>query len=329
MDRDLQKDLFVLIKESLPSHISLVDSIGDLLDISYDSVYRRIRGEKQLSLNELKKICSHYQLSLDQLFGLKNETVLFDAPQMNGLSSLFDVYLENMLKQFKYFNSFEKKEMNYLCKDSTLWNFYLFPELAAFKTFFWSKTINQQPDLHDKAFSFEEFPFTECFKTGQQILHEYNEIPSLELWNLESMQSTINQISYYNEAGNFKSHADFELVLESFHKTISHLQLQAEKGVKFMPGATDVSYKAPIQFYVNELILGNNTMVITLNSKKLTMITYSVLHYLFTRNSDFSDRVLDSFNVLLARSTLISKVGERERNRFFNTLRQKINALRG
>jgi hypothetical protein len=239
------------------------------------------------------------------------------------------MYLENMLKQFKYFNSFEKKEMNYLCKDSTLWNFYLFPELAAFKTFFWSKTINQQPDLHDKAFSFEEFPFTECFKTGQQILHEYNEIPSLELWNLESMQSTINQISYYNEAGNFKTHADFELVLESFHKTISHLQLQAEKGVKFMPGATDVSYKAPIQFYVNELILGNNTMVITLNSKKLTMITYSVLHYLFTRNSDFSDRVLDSFNILLARSTLISKTGERERNRFFNTLRQKINALRG
>jgi hypothetical protein len=91
MDRDLQKDLFVLIKESLPSHISLVDSIGDLLDISYDSVYRRIRGEKQLTLNELKKICSHYQLSLDQLFELKNETVLFDAPQMNGLSSLFDV----------------------------------------------------------------------------------------------------------------------------------------------------------------------------------------------------------------------------------------------
>jgi hypothetical protein len=328
MDRDLQRELFALIKENLPSHISMVDSVGDLLDISYDSVYRRIRGEKQLTLNELKKICSHYHLSLDQLFGLRNETVLFDAPNINDLSPVFDIYLTNMLGQFKYFNSYEKKEMNYLCKDSTLWNFYLFPELAAFKTFFWSKTINQQPELHDKAFSFEEFPFSDCFKIGQQILHEYNEIPSLELWNLESMQSTINQIAYYNEAGNFKTQADFELVVESLNKTISHLQLQAEKGVKFMPGATDVSYKAPIQFYVNELILGNNTMVIKLNDKKLTMITYSVLQYLFTRNAEFSDSVLDSFNILLARSTLISKMAERERNRFFNTLRQKINALR-
>ncbi len=325
---NLQLQLFGYLKEVIPAHLSMVDELGDLLHLSPDSVYRRIRGEKELSINELKEICVHYQLSLDHLLELNEDSVLFKAPEMNGLSVEFEDYLSNMLEQLKYFNSFEKKEMNYLCKDSTLWNFYLFPELAAFKTFFWSKTINQHPDLHDKSFSFDEFPFIECFKIGQQILQEYNQIPSLELWNLESMQSTINQISYYKEAGNFKTQADFELVLESFHKTIGHLQLQAEKGVKFMPGTSDVSYKAPIQFYVNELILGNNTMVISLNGKYLTMVTYSVLHYLFTRNPGFSASVLDSFNILLARSTLISKIGEKERNRFFNTLRQKINLLR-
>ena len=41
-----------------------------------------------------------------------------------------------------------------------------------------------------------------------------------------------------------------------FHQLLDHLQLQAEKGVKFMPGATDLTYKAPIQFYVNELDSG-------------------------------------------------------------------------
>lgn len=328
MDNDLQRELFVLIKESLPSHISLVDSIGDLLHLSYDSVYRRIRGEKQLTLNELRKICVHYQVSLDHLLELNQDSVLFKAPGMNTVSVEFVDYLADMLKQFKYFNSFEKREMNYLCKDSTLWNFYLFPELAAFKTFFWSKTINQHPDLHDKVFSFDEFPFTECFNIGQQILQEYNQIPSIELWNLESMHSTINQISYYRDAGNFKTDADFELVLASFHKMINHLQNQTEKGFKFMPGAADVSYKAPIQFYVNELILGNNTMVIDLNGKYLTMVTYSVFRYLFTRNPKFSASVLDSFHILLGRSTLISHSAERERNRFFNSLRQKINAMR-
>ena len=233
-----------------------------------------------------------------------------------------------MLRQFKYFNSFKAREMHYLCKDSTLWNFYLFPEMAAFKTFFWSKTINNQPSLSKKVFSFEEFPYSDCFALGQKILQEYNEIPCVELWNLESMHSTINQVAFYRDAGNFKSHRDFEEVIQSFQKMIDHVQLQAEKGVKFMPGASDLSYKAPIQFYINELILGNNTMVVSLDGKNLTMVTYSVFHYLFTKDPRFSSKVMTSFDTLLSRSTLISKTGEKDRNRFFNALREKVNALK-
>ena len=253
---ELQQQLFNYLKNSLPPHLSLVDELMDLLNLSADSVYRRIRGEKPITLLELKIICEKYHLSLDQLLQLKTESVLFDAPGMNGTVGEFSNYLKGMLQQFKYFNSFKTKEIQYLCKDSTIWNFYLFPEIAAFKTFFWSKTINNQAELSNKTFSFEEFPYEDCFILGQQVLQEFNQIPCVELWNLESMQSTINQVAYYHDAGNFKTDKDFEAVVDSFQKMIDHLQLQAEKGVKFMPGANEVSYKAPIQFYINELILG-------------------------------------------------------------------------
>lgn len=53
IETNLQKELFVSIKNALPSHICLVDSIADLLKISYDSVYRRIRGEKPLEFDEI------------------------------------------------------------------------------------------------------------------------------------------------------------------------------------------------------------------------------------------------------------------------------------
>jgi len=325
---ELQQQLFSYLKESLPPHLSLVDELSDLLNIGADSVYRRIRGEKPVTLSELKIICEKYRLSLDQLLQLQNESVLFDAPGMNGAPGEFVEYMKGMLLQFKYFNSFKTKEIQYLCKDSTIWNFYLFPEIAAFKTFFWSRTINNQAELSNKAFSFEEFPYEDCFILGQQVLQEFNQIPCVELWNLESMQSTINQVAYYWDAGNFKSNQDFEAVVDSFQKMIDHLQLQAEKGVKFMPGANEVSYKAPIQFFVNELILGNNTMVINLDGKKLTMVTYSVFHYLFTKDPRFASKVGNSFDTLLSRSTLISKTGEKDRNRFFNALRDKVYSLR-
>jgi hypothetical protein len=326
---ELQQHLFTYLKENIPPHLSLVDELCDLLDLSHDSVYRRIRGEKPITLTELKKICEHYHLSIDQLLRLENNTILFDAPDMNGTTVAFVDYMKAMLRQFKYFNSFKSREIHYLCKDSTIWNFYLFPELAAFKTFFWSKTINNQAALNNKSFSFEEFPFSDCFELGQQVLREYNTIPCVELWNLESMHSTINQIAYYRDAGNFKSTKDFDAVLNSFLQMIDHLQMQAEKGVKFMPGDTDVSYRAPIQFYINELILGNNTMAMKLDGNPLTMVTYSVFHYLFTRDPRFFAKVMTSFDTLLGRSTLISKTGEKDRNRFFNALRQKVNSLRG
>jgi hypothetical protein len=326
-NNEIQQQLFSILKEKLPAHLSLVEELGELLDLSADSVYRRIRGEKPIDLIELKKICEHYRLSLDQLLHLQNESVLFEAPGMNKAPGDFLEYMKAMLQQFQYFNSFTTREIFYLCKDAPIWYFYLFPELAAFKTFFWSKTINNQPQLSNKTFSFEEFPYSDCFAIGQQVVEEHNKIHSVELWNLESIHSTINQVAYYRDAGNFRSPAELKTVIASFHQWLDHLQLQAEKGLKFMPGAADVSHKAPIQFYVNELILGNNTMVIKLDEQSLSMVTYSVFYYLFTKDPRFSAKAMDSFNTLLSRSTLISRVGEKDRNRFFNTLREKVNGL--
>ena len=61
---NLQKELFNQIKNSLPPHISMADAIADLLNISYDSVYRRIRGEKPIHLEEVKILCEHFAKSL-------------------------------------------------------------------------------------------------------------------------------------------------------------------------------------------------------------------------------------------------------------------------
>ncbi len=326
--QDLQQQFFSYLKQSMPPHLSLVDELGELLEISADSVYRRLRGEKPVTFSEIKKICEHYHVSVDQMLNLNNESVLFRAPGLNSSSNEFLDYMKSGLGQLKYFNSFKKCEIFYLCKDVPLWYFYLYPEMGAFKTFFWSKTINSHPALKDKQFSLAEFPFQDCFAIGQLMLQEYNKMHTVELWNLESIHSTINQITYYQEAGMFKSQKDLDDVLDSFLRTLDHLQLQAEKGCKFMPGATDVAYKQNQQFYVNELILGSNTILVQLDDRRVSLITYSIFNYLLTSDNRFSQKSFDNFNTLLSRSTLISGTGEKDRSRFFNSLRNKVNASR-
>ncbi len=324
---DLQQQLFSYLKETLPPHLSLVDELSDLLGVSTDSVYRRIRCEKPISFSELKKICEHYHLSLDQMMQLQNDSVLFSAPGLTNPGNDFINYLNGILKQFIYFNSFKRAEICYLCKDIPLWYLYLFPEIAAFKTFFFLKTIYNPTELNNKKFSLEEYHFSDCFGVGQQVLHEHSKLHSIELWNLESVNSAIHQIAYYRDTGNFKSKDDLEAVVNSLRQMLAHLELQAENGVKFMPGFPGTTYNGTLRFYINELVLGNNTVLLDLDGQKITMITYGVLNYLITRDGRFTGNISNFFTSLLTRSTLVSKTGEKDRVRFFNTLNKKVNGL--
>jgi hypothetical protein len=327
-ETDLQRALFASIKSSLPAHISLVDAIADLLQLSYDSVYRRIRGEKPVTLNELRILCEHFNLSLDHLLQFHNDTVMFNAPGINGESGDFTEYLKGMLKQMQYFNSFEKKEMLYQCKDAPIFYFYLFPEIGAFKTFCWIKTVLDTPEYRNKVFSLKEYPFEECFRLGQQIIKEYTILPSTELWNFETFNSTLNQLEYYRSAGLFSSDEDFNIVIDSFNRLIDHLQEQANAGFKYMPGMSEVGHKAPFKFFINEILLGNNTFYLNLDGKPLSIITYNALNYLITRDIRFGKKMSQGFNTLISRSTLISGTGEKERNRFFKIQREKISQLK-
>src|SRR5689334_19372579 len=118
---ELQQQFFNHLKSILPPHISIVDELTELLDLSYDSVYRRIRGEKPLDLDELRRICERYRISLDQVLKLQNDSIVFHAwPVLE-----FTDHLKGMLQQLKYVNSFKERQMLYLCKDLPIWQFYL------------------------------------------------------------------------------------------------------------------------------------------------------------------------------------------------------------
>lgn len=323
----LQQTFFNALKFSLPPHLSMVDEIAGVLNIGNDSVYRRIRGETPINISELKLLCDHFHISLDQVLQIQNDAVVFRAPDINVEMVSFGEYLKGILAQLKYFNSFQQKQLLYFCKDMTFFHFYLFPELASFKTFFWIKTIQNHPEFQRRSFSIAEYSFTDYFNIGQEIITEYNQISSVELWNYESINSSISQIEYYRDAGIFSHESDLAVVVDSLLRTLDHLQLQTESGVKFMPGASDVSFKAPLRLYVNEVVLGSNTILAELDNSKLSIITYNVLNYLLTRDPRFNENAFRSFNNLVSRSVLISATGEKERNRFFRSLKDKVRQL--
>ena len=78
MSTDQAQDfLFQRISEMLSPHITMVDAISEILHVSSDSAYRRIRGDTPLVLSEVRQLCNHFNLSLDQLLNVKSGSILF------------------------------------------------------------------------------------------------------------------------------------------------------------------------------------------------------------------------------------------------------------
>ena len=77
--------------------------------------------------------------------------------------------------------------------------------------------------------------------------------------------------------------------------------------------------------FVNELVLGDNTIMVKLNDKPVTFLNHSVLYFVATQDERFNTAMENNLENLMKRSTMISVVGDKERTRFFNRLRDMIN----
>src|SRR5690348_4615528 len=110
-DNQSQEFLFQRIRELLPTHASLVDSVADILHVSSDSAYRRIRGETPLVLEEACELCIHFRISLDQLLQVRNNSTLFQHARINTATYSYEQFLKDLLSQLQHINSFMQKEI--------------------------------------------------------------------------------------------------------------------------------------------------------------------------------------------------------------------------
>jgi len=320
---ELQTAFFKHLKEKLPNHLSLADEVAELLNISSDSAYRRIRGDKTLAFDEIQILANHYKVSLDQFLHLNTEAFLFSGNLINREKFEMSDYLDGIANQLSYFASAEKKQIYYLNKDIPFFHHFMFPELAAFKCYFWSRYNLNYPQFNKGQFLISDF--IDLFNNkGKKISDLYLEIPSTEIWNLDCINTTIRQIDYYRESKIFSSIQDIITVYQCLEKLVDHIEQQVEHGAKFPFGQPDFSKKVKYTVFVNEFILGDNTLLIEIDHQRMVSLNHNVINYVITTDEKFVEYSWQTMNTLLKKSTLISEIGEKDRQLFFNNLRQRI-----
>jgi transcriptional regulator with XRE-family HTH domain len=322
---ELQQQLFATIKSKVADHLSAPEEIAKLLDVSVDSVYRRMRGEKPITLDELHTLCSNYKISVDQLMNIQTGAFLFHGNILDSKNFRFDAYLTTTMHNMAYFKSFKQTDFYYLCKDMPMFHQFHSRELATFKYYFWLGTLIGFPDFKDKKVSFEEYPDS-IFEMGKKVLELYYQMDTFEIWNLESLNATLRQIDYYIEAKKFHLAQDVIKIYDAIESFINHLEKQAELGYKFKYNDPEKKPMGKFYMYLNEWLLLDNSMMIIMDGTKQAVVPHSSVNYMMTRDSTFNENFYRHIQNLIKRSTLISQVSEKERSRFFRMIRDKIQA---
>jgi len=325
-EKTTQELLFQVIKQRLPTNLSFVHDISELLGISYDSAYRRIRCEKELSMEEIKTISRHFNISLDSLMGVESNSVVFNSIAIGQNNCTLATWLGTILEEVKKLNECKEIEIIYSAKDIPLFHLFQFPEIAAFKFYFWHKALFPAREDEDMQFSID---ITEdIYATGYQLLSLYNTIPVRELWNEETFNSVTRQIEYCYVSGFFASKADALDLCDVLGKLVRHLQREAERGFLFMYGSPEEGIPNNYRLYFNEVVLSDNTIYTGRDGNANTYMTYNIINLLITGNPAFCDQVRNNLRILMTKSTLISGTSAKERNRFFHLMQEKIKALR-
>jgi hypothetical protein len=320
---DIQILLFNQIRSHLPVHISLPDKISNLLNISIDSAYRRIRGEKELSFDELCLLCGAFNISIDQLLNLGDGKVLFNGQFLSAGSYSFEDFLKEMLENLEHINSFDEKQLVYQNKDISIFFYLMFPDMIAFKYYLWMKTHFQFPEFKNTTFTFNQLS-PENLKLINKILQVFIKIPTIEIMNPDNILTDLRQIEYFKVTKGFMSVEDINRIYDSVEKMINHIELMAQTGKKFLPGE-DVSENSCVhKIFVHDFHFGDNEAVAILGDTKMTVLTHSGINFLVTNDPEFGAYSWDFMENIIRKSTLISISGEKARTRFFNLIRERI-----
>lgn len=322
----IQERLFDRVSKILPSSISLVDSLADILGISIDSAYRRLRGETLLSIHETSLICKTLNISFDSLFDGKGNFVTFDFTRMSDEES-YKKYLRSIINELRMISESENKQIIYAAEDIPLFHNFGFPVLASFKLFYWMKSIMNVKSLQGIKYD-PSIIDDEILELGKEVYNYYARIPSIEIWTEITPVSLYKQIEFFWDAGIFRSRDDAVAICDQVKDEFSVLEKQAELGRKVNSEGKVVTGENSYMLYWSEIEIGNNCILAEIEQEKTVYLAYNTFNKLTTRNNNFCEEIDAWLKNLIKKSTLISDVSEKQRYQFFKTLNSGIDKVR-
>ena len=317
--------LFEVIKQKISDRQRLADVIEELLGMSSDSAYRRIRGETELTISELKKICDKFSLSMDEILNYKsNQGALFRYDPVNLMET--DVYInraKRIADSLNNIKSASEKEIIYTARTIPLYHLVLYPELAYLNLYSWSNIFQ---DNAQKSISYDDFCSNldkeRILSAYQQVHHAHMSIPTKEIWTVQTVGVTLKLLEYFYTTRAFGKKNTVLFLLDQLALLIDTVNQYADDGHK------GDEQKTPFSMYNCSVDMCHNCMLVMKGNQLSMSLRLHMLNFIETDNEVLCNATIKWQRGLITKSTLISgESSEMQRFLFFESVKNKIEGL--
>ena len=314
-----QKRLFEIIKSGLSGKQRLSDVVEELLGVHSNSAYRRIRGETELTFSELQKICTRFNLSMDEILNYRSGSgALFHYnPLRYSNQESYISQMKRMLDILTVLKLSSDREIIYTAQSIPFYHLVTQSGLSFLNLYIWNKALNRV-DVSYEVFcrNLDKEGILSMYK---KIHQAFMAIPSGEIWTVHTIGFLLRQLEYLWLTGAFEKKDTVMLLLNQLTALIDTVCHYAESGLK------GGKQQMPFSMYNCSVDMENSSMIARQENRLLLFIRLHTVNFIETDSENLCHATLLWNNDLIAKSTLISgESSAKQRIRFFKQAKNKI-----
>ena len=309
--------LFNYIKEKLPSNISFIDEIADVLDINYDAAYRRIKGKTSLTLKESILLSKHYNFNLNNIYEddeVASDKIIVEKTHHVLSKDILDKFFDKSIEEIDLILKAKNGKLTTAVKDLPLYhcdNSYI----KSFRIFVLNNMLSKNPDI--KKIPFAKFsPSKSALDKYEKFLNNFQKASLVEIWNDTTIDNILSQIAYFFEVG-LITKEETTLIANGLTESLKSIEEQAKnKKRKYSNNS--------FYLYHNNIFSLFNTVLIEHSKESIVYVPYTHLTYFKVLDNDTNLQLQNYLKTQIEFSTDLTGDASVERRKFFNAMYQKI-----
>jgi hypothetical protein len=306
------------LEGKIPKKSSLIKKLMALLNISQDSVYRRLRGESEFTFSEIALIAKRYNLSIDSMLFKSTAATSFRFNTLFDESDSLFNYMDQLTRQMELLRN-TKGHLTFVASELPISQSFQNQTLREFKIFYWQKVVLNQDRLRGTKFTDD---FGIGMNTNQfvdSLMNSYANIQKTEIWTEETLDDTLRQLTYCADSG-LMDETMLKKVCQSIVDMLNRLEGELEMPSEVVGGSM-------LRFFVSSVELGNNVILMNFGDLRTAYIKFNTFNTVSTESPIFCTEIEKMVKSTLTKCVEISGKSDIHRHKYFNLLRRKVKTM--